>query len=213
MAISPNLPALTQPPNPGLVGFVAAYYLPQEDLAADVLVENGAVVGALVLAPDAGWRLLPYTPHTLKLDEQAKIDRSGSRYQVRVTAQRPQPDPLVLAVLDSLDKRRLLLLLVEAGGGRRLVGTREEYVQLLAGTEGQHPGVRAGVDLLFAGETTRLAPYYAGPVPVLSGGGLGTLPGGGYVRVFNRRGQLLATVPAGHDIIFTSGFRTPFIIR
>jgi len=207
------LPALTQLPNLGLVGFVAAYYLPQEDLAQEPLVQDGAVVGSLVLAQDAGWRALPYTPHTLKLDEQPKLDRTGTRYQVRVTAQRPQPDPLVLAVLASLDKRRLLLLLVEANGGRRLIGSKEEYVQLQAGTEGQHPGTRAGVELRFDGETTRRAPYYAGPVPVLSGGGLVTPAGGGYVRVFNRRGRLLATVPAGHDIIFTGGFRTPFIIR
>jgi hypothetical protein len=214
LAISPDLPALTQAPNQGLVGFVGAYYLPQEDLTAEPVFQDGAIVGNLALATGAGWRALPLTQHTLKLDEQSKVDRTGTRYQVRVSAQRPQPDPLVLAVLASLDRRKLLLLLIEANGGRRLVGSSEEYVQLQAGTEGQHPGTRAGVELRFEGETTRRAPYYAGAVPVLSGGGLPTpLPGAGYVRLFNRRGQLLATVPAGHDIIITSGFRFSFLIK
>lgn len=214
MATSPDLPALTQAPNLGLVGFVGAYYLPQEDLVAEPVVQNGAVVGNLALAAGAGWRALPLTPHTLKLDEQPKADRGGPRYQVRVSAQRPQPDALVLAVLASLDRRKLLLLLVETNGARRLVGSSEEYVQLLAGTEGQHPGARAGVELRFEGETTRRAPYYTGAVPVLSGGQLATpAAGGGYVRLFNRRGKLLATVATGHDIIITTGFRFGFIIK
>jgi hypothetical protein len=194
-----------------LVGFVAAYYLPQEDLAQDPLVVAGQVVGELVLAAGAGWRALPYTPNTLKLDEQPKSDKQGNRYQVRVSAQRPQPSPGVLAALGALDRRRLLLLLVEAGGARRLVGSREEFVQLLTGTEGQNPATRAGVDLRLEGETTRLAPYYDGLVSVLGGGALGAATGGaapsGSVRVLDKKGRVMATVPAGHDVIIASSFQ------
>lgn len=188
---------------------MAAYYLPQEDLAAEPVVADGAVVGDLVLTAGAGWRALPYTPHTLKLDEQPRPDRGGTLYQVRVTAQRPQPDASVLAVLESLDRRKLLLLLVEAGGGRRLVGSREEFVQLLAGTEGQHPGARAGIELRFEGLTTRRAPYYLGAVPVL---GPGTVPGppasaGGYVDIRDAKGRLMARVAAGKTVTIKTPFR------
>jgi hypothetical protein len=208
LATSPDLPSLSQAPNQGLVGFVAAYYLPQEDLLAEPVVMGGAITVDLVLATGAGWRALPYTPNTLKLDEQAKDTRDGVQYQVRVTAQRPQPDPGVLAVLASLDKRKLLLLLVEANGGRRLIGTREEYVQLLASTEGQHPGTRAGVDLRLEGEASRRAPYYMGGAPVLGGGPVVAPPStGGYVVIQDAKGKLMAKVPAGTVVTIKSGFR------
>lgn len=206
------MPALGQAPNQGLVGFVAAFYLPQEDLAAEPVVLNGAVVGDLVLAPGAGWHALPYTQGTLKLDEQPKPDRGGTTYLVRVSAQRPQPDASVLDALDALDRRRLLLLLVETNGGRRLIGSKEEYVQLLAGTEGQHPGTRAGVELRLEGATTRRAPYYAGAVPVLGPGKVPGLPAG-YVDIRDNRGRLMARVPAGKTVTILTPFRVVLQIK
>lgn len=209
MATSPTLPSLNQAPNPNLVGFIAAYYLPQEDLVEEPLVVNGAVVGELVLAAGAGWRALPYTQGTLKLDEQPKADRGGPRYQVRVTAQRPQPDPGVLAVLAALDRRKLLLLLVEPGGGRRLIGTREEYVLLVTSTEGQNPATKAGVELRLEGETSHRAPYYPGGLPVLGGGAVptGTSAPAGYVNVVDGTGKLLLSVPAGKTLVIKSWFK------
>ena len=209
MATSPTLPPLSQAPNPGLVGYVAAYYLPQEDLLAEPQLVAGAVATDLLLAPGAGWRRLPYTPHTLKLDEQGKTTRDGTQYQVRVTAQRPQPSPGVLDAVASLDRRKLLLLLQEAGGGRRLIGSREEYVQLLTSGEGQSPASKAGLELRFEGSTTRLAPYYTGAVPVLDGAAL-TPPaagGGGYVEIVDRKGKLMARVPAGTTVTVSSQFK------
>lgn len=209
MATSPTLPPLNQAPNLNLVGFVAAYYLPQEDLAAEPLVANGAVVGELVLVDGAGWRKLPYTPNTLKLEETPKTERGVTTYQLRVTAQRPQPDPGVLAALEALDRRKLLLLLVEAGGGRRLLGTTEEYVQLVTTTEGQNPATRAGVELRLEGEATHRAPYYPGGAPLL-GGGTVVPPGGsavGYVEIRDRKGNLMARVVAGTIVTITSSFK------
>lgn len=87
MATSPDLPTLSQAPNPGLVGYVAAYYLPQADLLADpVLASPGLVAADLQLLPGAGWRALPYTTHTLKLEETPKAERGVTTYQVRATA-------------------------------------------------------------------------------------------------------------------------------
>ena len=194
------------------MGFVAAYYLPQEDLAQDPVVGPAGITTDLVLVAGAGWRGMPYIPHTLKLDEQPKAERGGTTYQVRVTAQRPQPNAGVLATLAALDRRKLLLLLVEAGGGRRLIGNTEEYVQLLAGTEGQHPGTRAGVELRLEGITTQRAPYYSGDVPVLGGGpgvaaGVGAGPPGGYVTILDKKGVLMARVAAGSTVTVASGFR------
>jgi hypothetical protein len=207
LAISPTLPPLEQAPNLHLVGFVAAYYLPQEDLAEELLVVDGAVVGELVLAAGAAWRKLPYTPHTLKLEETPKLERGVTTYQLRVTAQRPQPAPGVLAALEALDRRKLLLLLVEAGGGRRLLGNREEYLRLLTTTEGQHPGTRAGVELRFEGEATQRAPYYLGSAPLLSGGTVAAPPtAAGYVDILDAKGNLLLRVAAGKTVKVLSSF-------
>ncbi len=209
MATSPELPALRQAPNPGLVGYVGLYYLPQADLLADpVLASPGLVAADLQLLPGAGWRALPCTPNTLKLEETPKVERGVTTYQVRVSAQRPQPSPEVLASVASLDRRPLLLLLVEANGGRRLLGSKEEYLLLSTSGEGQHPGTRAGLELRFEGAATRRAPYYQGAVPVLSGPALPPPDsGGGYVEIRDKRGNLLARVPAGHTVRIASSFK------
>ncbi|MGI4760572.1 MAG: hypothetical protein ACRYF0_07700 [Janthinobacterium lividum] len=209
MATSPALPPLSQAPNPGLAGYVAAYYLPQADLAADlVLASPGLVAADLQLLPGAGWRALPHTQGTLKFEETPKLERGVTTYQVRATAQRPQASPAVLAALASLDRRPLLLLLVEATGGRRLVGSREEYVLLSTTGEGQNPATRAGVELRFEGAAARRAPYYTGAVPVLSGPALAPPAGtGGYVEIRDRKGLLMARVAAGTTVTITSAFK------
>lgn len=196
------------------MGYVAAYYLPQEDLREEPVVVAGAISQDLVLVPDAGWRKLPFTPNTLKFDEQPKVTRDGTQYQVRVTAQRPQPSPGVLDVVSQLDRRKLLLLLVEAGGGRRLLGSREEYVQLLTSGEGQNPAARAGLELRLEGTTTRLAPYYLGGAALLSGGAVAAPAGtGGYVNIEDKNGNLLLRVPAGKTVVVASSFLVKLEIK
>jgi hypothetical protein len=214
LATSPTLPPLSQAPNPGLVGYVAAYYLPQEDLLQEPELVAGAIALDLVLAPGAGWRKLPFTANTLKLDEQPKTTRDGTQYQVRVTAQRPQPSAGVLDVVTQLDRRKLLLLLVEAGGGRRLLGSTEEYVQLLTSGEGQNPASRAGLELRLEGTTTRLAPYYLGGAPLLSGGAVAAPVGrGGYVSIEDKHGNLMLRVPAGKTVVVASSFSVKLEIK
>jgi hypothetical protein len=152
--------------------------------------------------------VLPYTPHTLKLEKTPKTERGVTTYQVRATAQRPQPSPDVLATLASLDRRPLLLLLVEANGRRRLVGSREECLLLSTSGEGQNPATKSGLELRFEGEVTRRAPYYQGAVPVLSGPALPAPAGvGGYVGIRDKQGGLMARVPAGTTVTIASGFR------
>lgn len=186
---------------------MAAYYLPQEDLAAEPVVMNGAVVGELELVAGAGWRKLPYTPNTLKLEETPKTERGVTTYQLRVTANRPQPDPGVLAALEALDRRKLLLLLVEAGGGRRLLGNTEEYVQLVTSTEGQSPATRAGVELRLEGEASHRAPYYPGGAPLLTGGTVSAPPTAtGYVDIIDANGNLMLRVAAGKTVKVLSSF-------
>ena len=211
MADSPNLLPLSQPPVPGLVGYVAAYFLPQADLLAEpVLASPGLVSADLVLAAGAGWRLLPATPNTLKLEETPKLERGSPTYQVRVTAQRPQPTPDVLAALALLDRRPLLVLLVEAGGGRRLVGSLEEYLLLATTGEAQNPSTKAGFELRLEGSTTRRAPYYTGAVPVLGSAPLPAVVigvGGANVVIQDRHGNLMASVPPGTVVTITSSFK------
>ena len=209
MATSPDLPPLRQAPALGLAGYVAAYYLPQADLVADpVLASPGLITTDLALLPDAGWLPLPYTLHTLKFEETPKLERGVTTYQLRVTAQRPQPSPDVLATLASLDRRPLLLILVEASGGRRLLGSREEYLLLSTTGEGQNPATRSGVELRFEGVAARRAPYYAGAVPVLGGKALAPPAGsGGYVEVVDAAGNLMLVVPAGRRLRVASNFK------
>jgi hypothetical protein len=210
LAISPDLPPLSQAPNLHLVGYVAAYYLPQADLLTDpVLASPGLITADLQLAPGAGWRALPTTPNTLKLEETPKTAAGVTTYQVRVSALRPQPNESILTALASLDRRPLLLLLVEATGRRRLIGSTEEYLLLSTTGEGQHPGARSGVELRLEGAATQRAPYYEGRVAVLSGAAVPPVAGGasGYVEIRDRRGNLMARVPAGTIVTLTSGFR------
>lgn len=209
MAISTDLPPISQAPNLDLVGYVAAYYLPQADLLTDpVLASPGLVATDLELAPGAGWRALPTTQNTLKLEETPKPERGITTYQVRVSAQRPQPNDSILTALASLDRRPLLLLLVEASGRRRLIGSTEEYLLLSTTGEGQNPATRSGVELRLEGSATRRAPYYTGSVPVLSGAAVPSAAGGpsGYVEIRDRRGNLMARVPAGTIVTITSSF-------
>lgn len=213
-AVSAGLGSLSQAPPQQLAGYAAAWYLPQEDLVQEPIVVGGQVVGDLVLASGAGWRVLPHTAHTLKFDEKPKPDRGATIYQVKLQAERPTPTPAVLGALASLDRRRLLVLLQEHSGARRLVGNRDEYLRLLSSTEGQHPGTHAGLGLELSGDTTRLAPYYSGSMPVLDGEAPGAAAvGSGVVEVRGREGVLLATVPAGSTLVLTSGFHVTFSIQ
>lgn len=210
MAVSAELPPLSQAPNLSLVGYVAAYYLPQADLLADPeLASPGLVSADLQLAPDAGWRQLPTTPHTLKLEETPKTTSGVTTYQVRVSALRPQPNESILTALAALDRRPLLLLVIEATGRRRLLGSSEEFVLLSTSGEGQNPATRSGVELRLEGSATRRAPYYEGRVPVLSGAPppISASAGTGYVNIFDRRGKLMARVKAGTDVTITSSFK------
>lgn len=210
MAISPDLPPLTQAPSLSLVGYVAAYYLPQADLLTDpVLASPGLVSADLELAPGAGWRALPTTQHTLKLEETPKTAAGVTTYQVRVSALRPQPNASILTALASLDRRPLLLLLVEASGRRRLIGSTEEYLLLSTTVEGQNPATRSGVELRLEGSAINRAPYYTGRVAVLSGAAVpaDAAAASGYVEIRDRKGNLMARVPAGTVVTLTSSFK------
>jgi len=213
-SVSGRLGTLSQAPQQQLAGYAAAWYLPQEDLRQEPIVAGGQVVGDLVLASGAGWRVLPHTAHTLKFDEKPKPDRGATMYQVKLQAERPTPTPAVLSALAGLERRRLLVLLQEHSGARRLVGSRDEFVRLLSSSEGQHPGTHAGLGLELSGDTTRLAPYYAGAMPVLDGEVPGAAAvGSGVVEVRGREGALLATVPAGHTVVITSGFHVTLSLQ
>ncbi|MDO7876010.1 hypothetical protein Q5H93_14800 [Hymenobacter sp. ASUV-10] len=213
-SVSSRLGSLAQAPQQPLAGYAAAWYLPQEDLVQEPVVVGGQVVGDLVLASGAGWRVLPHTRHTLKFDEKPKPERGSTIYHVKLQAERPTPTPAVLGALAGLERRRLLLLVQEHSGARRLVGSRDEYLRLLSASEGQHPGTHAGLSLELSGETTRLAPYYAGALVVLDGEAPGAdAVGSGVVEVRDKAGRLMATVPAGNTLIITSGFRVALSIQ
>ncbi len=197
-------------PHLNLAGYVAAYYLPQADLLTDpVLASPGLIKTDLELVPGAGWRALPTTPNTLKLEETPKVAAGITTYQVRVSALRPQPNDSILTALASLDRRPLLLLLVEASGRRRLIGSLEEYLLLSTTVEGQNPATRSGVELRLEGSAVNRAPYYEGVVAVLSGAAVPPAAGGasGYVEIRDRRGNLMARVPAGVTVTLTSSFK------
>uniref|UniRef100_UPI00286BC2F8 hypothetical protein n=1 Tax=Hymenobacter sp. TaxID=1898978 RepID=UPI00286BC2F8 len=211
----PTLAPIEQLPNPDLAGYLNLYYLPVEDLLRDPVVVGGAVVGDLALRPGASWVELKLTQQTLKVAEVPKQGRSGTTYQVKVTGQRPQPTAGVLGGLEALDRRQLLLLVRQANGQLRLLGTRQAYLRLLAGTEGGSVATRAGVDVQLLGETPERGPYYAGALLVPGApAASGAAPvAGAFVRVLDFQGNLMALVPAGKELVISSGFRVVLTIK
>lgn len=218
MPDSPDNPTpltpINQEPNLDLAGFLQLYYLPVEDLLADPVVMNGAIVGDLALRPGATWLELKLTQQTLKVAEVPKTDRHGTYYQVKVTGQRPQPTADVLGGFEALDPRPLVVLVRQANGQLRMLGTREAYLRLQAGTEGGGVAARAGLDVQLTGETPERGPYYAGVVPIPGGTAIIPIEAQvGSVRVLNFKGELMAIVPAGRDLVISSGFRVALSIQ
>ncbi|WP_201980385.1 hypothetical protein [Hymenobacter rubidus] len=212
---TPNLPSvaaqplleLSQPALPGLVGYTAVYYHWADGLGP-VAVAAGRVVGDLVSSAGFQWQELPLTQHTIKLTETSKESRHGSTYQVKLQGERPQAVANVLGSIDTLARRPLVLLVRQHDGQLRLVGSAEEPLRLLPTGTGQHPGTRAGLDVLFSGLTTRLAPFYTGALRVGGANAAATVGSTGSVRVLDGRGNVRAVVPAGYDVVIEGPFRT-----
>jgi hypothetical protein len=199
----------------GLVGYAALYYLPVEALLTDPLSDGTQITDDLALAPGAGWYELKVTPNTIKFDETPKLTRGVTTYTTKVAATRAQTGDEGAALL-ALEGRRCLVMLREHSGRLRLVGSRESFLVFRAGSEASSPAARAGLDLQFTNELSRPAVYYAGSLPLASGGtvrGAGSGAGTGSVQVFNRKGELVATVAAGKAITILSGFRVALQIK
>ncbi|WP_022821890.1 hypothetical protein [Hymenobacter norwichensis] len=194
----------------GVVGYAALYFLPVESLLADPLSDGSRITGNLALAPGAGWYELKVTQNTIKFDETPKQTRGVTTYTTKVAATRAQNGDEGAALL-ALEGRRCLVMLREHSGRLRLVGSRESFLVFRSGSEASNPGARAGLDFQFSNELTRPAVYYAGAMPVMGGStisGAAPVAGApaGFVQVLNYKGELIATVPAGKQLVLTSGF-------
>ena len=212
-----NLPAgeplldLSQAPLPGLVGYTQVYYHRADGLRP-FAVAGGQVVGSLVSEPGFQWQELPLSPLTIKLTETAKDSRHGPSYQVKLQGERPQAVANVLGALDALARRPVVVLVRQVDGQLRVVGNGEEPLRLATTGQGQHPGTRAGLDVVLTGLTTQLAPFYTGALVTAGGGVAPNLSGG--IRVFNGRGELQLVVPAsGYDLVVEGPFRTDLRIQ
>jgi hypothetical protein len=197
---------VTQPALRTVVGYQALYWLWADCLSA-YTVTNGTVVGNLVLRAGSQWQQLPLTPLTLKLTETPKDSRHGTTYQVKVQGDRPQAAANVLGALETMGRRDVVLMLRQLDGQLRLVGSREEALRLLPTGSGQNPATRSGIDVLFSGTTTRLAPFYAGSFVVGEIEVPAPEPETG-IRVLDGHGTLRVVVPAGYDLIIQGPFRT-----
>jgi hypothetical protein len=217
---NPTLPARVEPllslhqaPLTSVVGYTALYYHWADGLQPWA-VAGGLVVGDLVSQAGFQWQQLPLTPNTLKLTETPKDSRHGATYQVKLQGERPQAAAHVLDAVATLERRPVVALVRQADGQLRLVGTLEAPLRLLPGSQGAHPGTRAGLDLVFSTLTDALAPFYAGPLTV-GGEDVSAPPAagsGGYVRVLDGRGRLRMMVQVGHDLVVEGPFRTELSI-
>lgn len=204
---------LSQAPLPGLVGYTAVYYH-WADALVPFAVAGGQVVSNLASRPGYQWQQLPLSQHSIKLTETPKESRHGPVYQVKLQGERTQAPAAVLAAVAKMARRPVVALVRQADGQLRVVGSVEEPLRLLPTGQGQHPGVRAGLDLLFAGLATALAPFYSGALVV---GGLNAAApvatAGGSVRVLDGHGQVRLVVPAGYDLVVEGPFRTDLRIQ
>lgn len=209
----PNSPAsaaslhLDQTPLTGLVGYTAVYYHWADGLAPFV-VANGLVVGELVSRAGFEWQQLPLSQLTIKLTETPKESRHGELYQVKLQGERTQAPAHVLGAVAAMARRPVVLLVRQADGQLRVVGNPEEPLRLLPTGVGSSPAARAGLDLLFAGLATGLAPFYGGAL-VLGGASPAAPAPAGRIRVLDGRGQVRLTLPAsGYDLVVEGPFRT-----
>ena len=208
MADAPVLPVLNlaQEPLTTVVGYTAVYYHWADGLAP-FRVAQGLVVGDLVSRPGFEWQQLPLTAHSIKLTETPKESRHGELYQVKLQGERTQAPAHVLGAIAAMARRPVVALVRQADGQLRLVGSPDEPLRLLPTGVGQHPGTRAGLDLLFSGLSTRLAPFYGGALVL--GGVSAAAPATGSIRVLDGRGQVRLTLPAtGYDLVVEGPFRT-----
>lgn len=200
-----------QPPLAGLVGYAALYYIWADGLQP-FAVAAGRVVGELTPKPGFHFQALPLSQATLKLTETPKESRHGETYQVKLQGERPQPAANVLDAVATMGRRPVVCVLRQHDGQLRVVGSPDEALQLRTTGQGQHPGTRAGLDLLFTGLTTRLAPYYTGPLLVAGQSVAAPLTVGAF-RVLDSQGNVRLVVPAGYDLIVRGPFRVDLLLQ
>lgn len=210
-APNPQLLDQSQPALLSLVGYAAVYYHWADGLAP-FAVAGAQVVGELVSTPGFEWQELPLSQHTIKLTETPKDSRHGVSYQLKLQGDKAQAPANVLAALESMTRRPVVVALRQHDGQLRVVGSPEAPLTLLPTGTGQNPATRSGIDVLFTGLATHLAPFYTGTL-LVAGANAGAVVATGSFRVLDGHGELRLVVPAGYDLVVQGPFKTELLLQ
>lgn len=213
----PLLAPIGQPVGDNLGGVQEIYLLPQAALLRNPVRSGPRIVGDLPLKPDAVWYPLRAVLDTAGFDEAFVQDRQQGLYAGKLAGTVAEDTPELAAALLLYRNVRLLVLYRDRNEQLKLAGDATSWYQLSYTLQTQTGGAsRNGYGLELTGNTLRPALFYGGTY-LLPTGSLPTGPPvagtSGVVEVFDRRGRLLRTVPAGHRLIITSAFRVALDIQ
>lgn len=205
-------------PADNLGGIEALWYARVSDLL-DFEAEGDLPIAQLELKPGAIWYQLVSTRGTVRYKQTPRdLGRHGQSHTQKLTGTVSRHSAELAAGLEALERQALVVLYRDHNGQVQLVGTPEQPLSWSDAYDAGdvYAGQRNNYDWTLAGETPRRARPYLGTW-LVSGVGLegGVVLGGGAGGVVYLRdlaGNLLATVPAGQNIVLRSGFRVAFSI-
>jgi hypothetical protein len=208
---------LSQVIDDNLGGIDAAWYCDVADVVYCPDPATARITENVVLRPGACWYQLLATRGTLRYTQPGKEDRQGTIWQAKLVAALARQTAGLAGGLEAVDGRRLLLLYRDHNGLVQLVGTPDCPLTWLDKYDSGDNSTRNGYDVTISGELTRRARPYGGTW-LVSGVGLESgvtqqQGAGGTVRVVDRRGNVLAVVPAGQSMVVRSAFKVSFVIQ
>lgn len=213
-------PLQQEPGLDNLGGVEALWYARAADLV-DFPAEGELVISrTLALRAGACWYQVLSVRGTVRYKQTLKtVGRHGESQQQQLQGTLARHTAALAQGLEAVAGQELVVLYRDHNGEVQLVGTPEQPLSWKdAYDSGVLGGSRNNYDWTLAGETARRARPYLGTWQVAgqglpAGGGvvLGSAPGG-VVEIRDRRGRLLATVPAGRTVVVQSGFRVAYTI-
>lgn len=199
-----------------LAGNSRLFFIEPRHVLRPIARQGVQITGNVQLLNSRQWNELESTIYSAQLDTAGEQTQHGTIYQHEVAGFFEGDSPAVAEQFAAMAGRRYTILVRDFAGRIRLAGG--DQVGLLFSYKfqsGKKPREAKGYSWTLKGKSTQPALFYNGLISVApdadnTGGEAGNVPS---VRVYDRRGRLMATVPIGSNLIITSGFRVSYEIQ